>query len=165
MTDSGESGHPVSGAAHGHGGEPAHAGIDTSGRLIKAGVAAVAIFLFGYGLLFLWIIATSYCGKRGCGPFYFIPIIPMVLGLLAIWAGRGALRGNLLGLIVVGLLGAAMVAFALLAGVQIILWAVTYWRLDAAMLLYLAFGLVGVMLLAGVAGRLRERRRMTRPNL
>jgi hypothetical protein len=163
MTDEGESEHPASGAPHGHGEEPAHAGIDTSGRLIKAGVALVAIMFIGYGILLLWIIATSYCGERGCGAFYLIPIIPVIPGLLAIWAGRGALRGNVVGLIVVALLGAAMVAFSLLAGVQIILWAVTYWRLDAAMLLYLAFGLVGVMLLAGVAGRLRERRRMTRP--
>jgi hypothetical protein len=165
MTDAGESEQPASGAPNGHGGEPAHAGIDTSGWLIKVGVAVVAIFFFGYGFLLLWAFATLYCGERGCGPLYLIPIIPMILGLLAILAGRGALRGNLVGLIVVGLLGAAMVAFALLAGVQIILWAVTYWRLDAAMLLYFAFGLVGFMLLAGVAGRLRERRRMTRSRL
>jgi hypothetical protein len=41
-------------------------------------------------------------------------------------------------------------------------WAVQYARLDAAMLWASVTGLVGVMLLAGVGGRLRERRRMTR---
>jgi hypothetical protein len=162
MTDAGESEHPASGAPGGYAGEPAQAGIDTAGWLIKVGVAVVAIFFIGYGFLLLWIIATSYCGKEGCGSFYLIPMIPMIPGLLAIWAGRGALRGNLVGLIVVGLLGVAMVAYALLVGVQMILWAVQNWRLDAAMLPAFVFGLVGVMLLAGVAGRLLERRRMTR---
>jgi hypothetical protein len=164
MTDAGVSEDPASGAPGGHGEEPAHAGIDTGGWLIKAGVAAVAIFFIGYGLLLLVIIAPL-CLSGQCGPLFFAPIIPIVLGLLAIWAGRGALRGNLGGLIVVGLSGAAMVAYALLVGVQIVPWAVQYARLDAAMLWALVSGLVGVMLLAGVGGRLRERRRMKRSRL
>jgi hypothetical protein len=164
MTDAGESEHPASGAPYGHGEEPAHAGIDASGRLIMAGVAVVAIFFIGYGLLLLVIIAPV-CLSGQCGPLFFAPMIPIVLGILAIWVGRGALNGNLAGLIVVGLLGAAMVAYALLVGVQIVPWAVQYARLDAAMLWAFVPGLVGVMLLAGVAGRLRERRRLTRSRL
>jgi hypothetical protein len=165
MTDAGESEHPASGAPHGHGGEPAHARIDTSGRLIKAGVAVIAIFFIGYGLLLLWIFATTYCGRNGCGVFYLIPIVPIIPGLLAIWAGRRALRGNLVGLIVVGLLGAAMVAVALPGEIAMILWAAQYGRLDAAMLWAFVVGLVGFMLLAGVRGRLLERRRMARSRL
>ena len=162
MTDAGESEHPASGAPRGHDGEPAHAGIDTAGWLIKAGVAVVAIFFIGYGL-FLGLVLAETCAGGICpDEFILIPIIPTVLGLLAIWVGRGALRGNLLGQIVVGLLGAAMVAYALPVGVRMVLWAVQYARLDAAMLPVVATGLVGVMLLAGVGGRLRERRRMKR---
>jgi hypothetical protein len=157
MTDAGESEHPASGAPRGHGGEPAQAGIDTAGRLIKAGVAVVAIFFIGYGLYLGLIIAAACVGE--CGQFYLIPIIPITPGLLAIWVGRGALRSNL------GLLGAAMVAVALLVGVQTIVWAVQYARLDAAMLSAFIIGLVGVMLLAGVRGRLRERRQMPRSRL
>lgn len=96
-----------------------------------------------------------------CGQLAFAPIIPIVLGLIAIWVGRGALRSNLVGLLVVGLLGAAMVAPALL-GVQQVLWAAQYAKLYPTPLPVVAAGLVGVMLLAGVGGRLRERRRMTR---
>ena len=165
MTDAGESDHPASGAPHGHGGEPPHAGGDTSGRLIKAGVALFASMFIGYGLYVGLIIAGTYCGRSGCGVFYLIPIVPMIPGLLAIWAGRRALRGNLVGLIVVGLLGAAMVGVALLGEIPMILWAVQYGRLDAAMLWAFVVGLVGFMLLAGVAGRLRERRRLTRSHL
>ena len=161
MTDAGESEHPASGAPRGHGGEAAHAGIDTAGWLIKAGVAVVAIFFIGYGL-FLGLVIAPLCLSGQCGPLFFAPIIPIVLGLLAIWVGRGALSCNLAGLIVVGLLGAGMVAYALLVGVQMVLWAVQYARLDAAMLWTFVTGFVGVMLLAGVSGRLRERRRMTR---
>ncbi len=165
MTDAGKSEHPSRGDPHGHGGEPPHAGVDTSGRLIKAGVAVIAIFFIGYGFWLLSVIATTYCGRGGCGPFYLIPIVPIIPGLLAIWAGRRALRGNLVGLIVVGLLGAAMVAVALLGEIAIVPWAVQYGRLDAAMLWAFVVGLVGFMLLAGVAGRLRERRRLTRSRL
>jgi hypothetical protein len=43
MPDAGESEHPASGAPHGHGGEQAHAGIDTSGRLISR-VSFLAIY-------------------------------------------------------------------------------------------------------------------------
>ena len=161
MTDAGESEHPAGGAPRGHDGEPAHAGIDTAGWLIKAGVAVVAIFFIGYGL-YVGLVLAPLCSSGKCGQLLFAPIIPIVLGLLAIWVGRGALRGNLLGQIVVGLLGAAMVAYALLVGVRMVLWAVQYARLDAAMLPVVATGLVGVMLLAGVGGRLRERRRMKR---
>jgi hypothetical protein len=164
MTDAGEPEHPASGAQRGHGEEPAHAGIDTAGWLIKAGVAVVAIFFIGYGL-YLGLIIAPLCLSGKCGPLFFAPIIPIVIGLLAIWVGRGALSGNLAGLIVVGLLGAAMVAYALLVGVQIVLWAVQYARLDAAMLWAFVTGLVGVMLLAGVGGRLRERRLRTRSRL
>lgn len=163
MTDAGESEHPASGAPRGHGGEPAQAGIDTAGRLIKAGVAVVAIFFIGYGLYLGLIIAAACVGE--CGQFYLIPIIPITPGLLAIWVGRGALRSNLVALIVLGLLGAAMVAVALLVGVQTIVWAVQYARLDAAMLSAFIIGLVGVMLLAGVRGRLWERRQMPRSRL
>jgi predicted phage tail protein len=165
MTDAGESEHPTSGAPRGHGGEPAHAGLDTAGWLIKAGVAVIAIFFIGYGLYLGLVIAAACAGGICPDEFYFIPIIPIIPGLLVIWVGRGALRGNLAGLIVVALTGAAMVAVALLPGVQAILWAVQYARLDAAMLPAFIIGLVGVMLLAGVAGRLSERRRMTRSRL
>ena len=164
MTDAEEFEHPASAALRGHGGEPAQAGIDTAGWLIKAGVAVVAVFFIGYGL-FLGLVIAPLCLSGQCGPLFFAPIIPIVLGLLAIWVGRGALSGNLAGLIVVGLLGAAMVAYALLVGVQMVLWAVQYARLDAAMLPVFATGLVGVMLLAGVGGRLRERRLRTRSRL
>jgi hypothetical protein len=160
MVDAGENEHAEGEAPRRPDGEPAHAGIDTSGWLIKAGVAVVAVSFIGYGLYLGLVIASACTGGICPDAFYFTPLIPIVPGVLAIWAGRAALRGNLAGLIVVGLLGAAMVAYALPIGVQILLWAVRYGRLDASMLAVLVVALVGFMLLAGVAGRLRERRRM-----
>jgi hypothetical protein len=158
MTEAGESEDRTRGAPSGHEGEPAHAVTDTSGWFIKAGVALFAIASIGYGLYLGLVIATTCAGGICPGSFYLIPIIPIIPGVLAIWAGRGALCGNLVGSIVVGLLGAAMVAIGLGTGGAIISQAVRYGRLEAGMLPVSAIGLVGVMLLAGV----RERRRMTR---
>lgn len=61
MTNAGEPEHPAGGARRGHDGEPAHAGIDTAGWLIKAGVAVIAIFCIGYGL-YLGLIIAAACG-------------------------------------------------------------------------------------------------------
>ena len=160
MADAGESEHPASGAAGGHGGESAHAGIDTAGWLIKAGVGLIAIFCIGYGIWIGMIIAAACAGDICPDEFYFIPIIPIIPGLLAIWAGRRALRGTRLGLILVGLCGAAMVAVAVLSGLGVVR-PLASGEVPAARLPALAVGLVGVMLLAGVRGRLRERRRVT----
>jgi hypothetical protein len=159
VADAGESEHPASGAAGGHGGESAHAGIDTAGWLIKAGVGVIAVFCIGYGIWIGMIIAAACAGDICPDEFSFIPIIPIIPGLLAIWAGRRALRGTRLGLILVGLCGAAMVAVAVLSGVAVVR-PMGNGEVPAAMLPALAVGLVGVMLLAGVRGRLRERRRM-----
>ena len=158
MTDAGASEDPTGGAPSGHDGEPAHAGTDTSGWFIKAGVALFAVAFIVYGLYLGLVIAATCMGGICPGSFYLIPIIPIVPGLLAIWAGRGALRGNLVGLIVVGLIGVAMVAVGLGTGGAIISQAVQYGRLEAQMLPFSAIGLVGVGVLVGVRGR----RRMTR---
>jgi hypothetical protein len=82
-------------------------------------------------------------------------IIPIIPGVLAIWAGRGALRGTRSGLIGVALCGVAMIVVALLGGLGA-------GALGVRILWALGAGLVGVMLLAGVRGRLSERRPMTR---
>ncbi len=145
MSGAGESEHPASGARHERGREPAHPGIDTSGRLIKAGVALFAIGFIGYGLWLLWLIALACVGA--CGPFYLIPIVPIIPGLFAIWAGRGALRGTRSGLIGVALCGGVTVAVALLGGIG-------PGALGVRAVWAIACGLIGFMLLAGVAGRL-----------
>ena len=62
MADAGESEPPVSATAGGHGGESAHAGIDTAGWLIKAGVGVIAIFCIGYGIWIGMIIAAACAG-------------------------------------------------------------------------------------------------------
>jgi hypothetical protein len=161
MTDAGASERPTTDGPE-PGGKPTHAGVDTSGRLIKAGIGVFAVCAIG-GMIPTVIYGLLFCRSIGCGlREYLPPLVPIALGLAAIWAGRGALRGTRSGLIGVALCGSAILAVAILLVLGFLYNAILYGhRLFPELLVSAAVvGGLGLTLLAGVRGRLQERRRM-----
>jgi MFS family permease len=161
MANAGASEHPATDGPE-LGEKPAHAGIDTSGRLIKAGIGVFAFCAIG-GMIPTAIYGLLFCRSIGCGlREYLPPLVPIALGLAAIWAGRGALRGTRSGLIGVALYGSAILACAILLILGFLYNAILYsHRLFPELLISAAVvGGLGLTLLAGVRGRVEERRRM-----
>jgi hypothetical protein len=130
--------------------------------MIKAGIGVFAFCAIG-GMIPAAIYGLLFCRGIGCGlREYLPPLIPIALGLAAIWAGRGALRGARSGLIGVALVGSAILSVAILLVLGFLYNAFLYGhRLFPDLLVSAAVvGGLGLALLAGVRGRLRERRQL-----
>jgi len=128
---------------------PDPAPTDTASRLIKAGVALFAFLMIAIGVGG-WVLGSvaCYAYSADCAGDKYIPISAILLAVLVIVAGRAALAGNRIGLIVVGLAGLASITLALAIG-----------RLAPGGLSWLGAAIVfvavstGVMLLTGATGQ------------
>lgn len=155
MTEAGETEHELSDGPAPMEGQPdlgmkpALVRTDKASGRIKAGVALFAVLSIAIGIGGgVSIFAT--CVWFDCSPrdYIFFPIGAVLVAVLVIVAGRAALAGNRIGLVVVGLAGLASIAFAIELGRL----AVEYssWLAATAVLVT---SWMGVMLLAGAAGQ------------